>query len=429
MPGVFGGCEQLSALCLPASVKVLCEAALSDMISLTSLTFEPGSNLVKISQGAFSNCISLESIEVPPSVEIILNRAFSDLAHLTSLTFGPGSKLREIGEAAFCDCPSLKSILLPASLPRIEGSTFSGSSIETIRVDETNPNYFASGGFLVSFEGMTLIRYFKQDTTAVIGGDYGSIGPYCFESHKILSTVAFEDGSTLTSIGECAFANCPSLESICIPSSVEIIGESCFYGCTSLSQFTFQSGSRITHICGDSFRLCLSLSSICLPAQLESIPGRCFLGCGSLLSVTFETDSKLSRIGPAAFDECCSLRSFAIPASVEILEATAFRKCVSLSQLTFEIPSRLQKLSLPPSRFGSIYIPDSCEVVTGSVEAFSDQSRIIRFGRESRLRELALHELRSNLFFRANPALEQQRLFVCLSDTVLSRFRSKFEAL
>lgn len=43
----------------------------------------------------------------------------------------------------------------------------------------------------------------------------------------------------VTSIAECVFENCKSLQSIVIPNSVTSIGEKAFNGCTSLKTINF----------------------------------------------------------------------------------------------------------------------------------------------------------------------------------------------
>jgi hypothetical protein len=46
-------------------------------------------------------------------------------------------------------------------------------------------------------------------------------------------------------VGELAFEYCSSLESICNPSSIEIIPESCFSNCETLVNIIVGSGSRL----------------------------------------------------------------------------------------------------------------------------------------------------------------------------------------
>jgi hypothetical protein len=53
-----------------------------------------------------------------------------------------------------------------------------------------------------------------------------SIGKY-----SPLESVTFEPGSKLRELEDCAFSDCPSLRSICIPKSVQKMDGSCFSDC------------------------------------------------------------------------------------------------------------------------------------------------------------------------------------------------------
>ena len=68
----------------------------------------------------------------------------------------------------------------------------------------------------------------------------------------------------VTSIGESAFGNCTSLESVTIPDGVTSIGGCAFYGCTSLTSVTIPDS--VTSIGDMAFHWCTSLTSVyCKP--------------------------------------------------------------------------------------------------------------------------------------------------------------------
>jgi hypothetical protein len=89
----------------------------------------------------------------------------------------------------------------------------------------------------------------------------------------------------------------------------------------------------------------------------------------------------------------------------------------------------MRELDLPPSDFGSVSIPDSIEVITGMIERLTGQGRLLRFGRESHLRELDLRTIKP--FFDFQPIAKDpgNDVFVCHSEEVLRIFRSQFEGL
>ncbi len=67
----------------------------------------------------------------------------------------------------------------------------------------------------------------------------------------------------MTSIGENAFENNTKLQSVTLPSKLEIIGDSAFVSC-------------------------FSLTSVNIPASVTSIGSCAFLHCNSNLSITFD---------------------------------------------------------------------------------------------------------------------------------------------
>jgi hypothetical protein len=141
----------------------------------------------------------------------------------------------------------------------------------------------------------------------------------------------------------------------------------------------------------------------------------------------FAPGFKLGRIVERAFDDCHALRRLVIPALLQIMDFCALFGCESLRELIFETPSNLKQLDLPPSDFGTLWIPDSVEVVRGSIGSQADRSRVLQIGRESRLREIDLATFES-LSFISIVGEPGNQVFVCLSEEVMRRFRYKFES-
>ena len=120
--------------------------------------------------------------------------------------------------------------------------------------------------------------------------------------------------SSVTSIGNGAFKNCYSLQSITIPSSVTSIGSNAFNGCYSLQSITIPES--VTSIGAQAFRNCYSLQSITIPENATSIEDNSFYGCYSLQSITIP--SGIISIGNYAFQDCSSLYKAKINSSANI---------------------------------------------------------------------------------------------------------------
>ena len=86
--------------------------------------------------------------------------------------------------------------------------------------------------------------------------------------------------SSVTSIGDCAFGYCTSLESVIIPFGVISIGIGVFNDCTSLENVVMPAS--VTEIKNVAFEGYSSLSSISIPVSVTSIGEDSFDECDGL---------------------------------------------------------------------------------------------------------------------------------------------------
>ena len=319
--GAFGGCTSLTNITIPNSV-------------------------TRIDYAAFENCKSLTSITIPSSVTSIGIAAFRNCDNLTSVTFEEGSKLLSIGDEAFWNCTSLTSITIPSSVTSIGESAFhyctslievcnkSSLTIEAGSSSHGYVGYYAehiitneADTFLTNIDGYVfyddgnsvyLVKYVGNDTELTL--------PNNFNGKEY-------------AIWQYAFYGNYKITSITIPSNVTSIGYCAFWSCSSLTSVTFEEGSQLSSIGVGAFISCTSLTSITIPSSVTSIGRSAFVNCSNLTSVTFEEGSQLSSIGESAFSRCSSLTSITIPSSVTSIDHGAFYNCTSLTSVTFEDPT------------------------------------------------------------------------------------------
>jgi len=117
-----------------------------------------------------------------------------------------------------------------------------------------------------------------------------------------------------------------------IPTSVTKIGWSAFYGCTGLTSVTIPSS--VTYIGSYAFKGCSGLTSVTIPPSVTKIGDSAFYGCSGLSSVTIP--SSVTKIGDSAFYGCSGLSSVTIPSSVAKIGDSAFYGCSGLSSVTIE---------------------------------------------------------------------------------------------
>jgi hypothetical protein len=212
-------------------------------------------SVTSIGNAAFAGCTGLTSVVIPHSVTNIEVEAFSGCTGLTSVEIGNG--VTSIGEWAFRGCTGLTSVAIPKSVTSIGGSAFRDcSSLSAIEVDPANPSYSSVDGVL-----------FDRSQTALLACPVGKKGAYII-------------ASSVTSIGERAFAGCSGLTSIMIPSGVTSIGEWAFWGCTGLTSVIIPDS--VTSIAERVFSGCSGLTSIMIPSSVTSIGEWAFWGCTGL---------------------------------------------------------------------------------------------------------------------------------------------------
>lgn len=207
-------------------------------------------------------------------------------------------------------------------------------------------------GVLVAYNGVleTLDLSARTDITA--------IGESAFAGNATITSVYFAD--TVTSIGDYAFASCPSLycvEAMAVTAvgkaafrgseiwrlntaSLETIGEAAFEECKMLMNLTLSDA--ITEIPARAMKYCYSLESVSIP-NVTVIGDEAFANCyttefsdvnwggittvgkeafyGCFLDGVYADFEVLQSIGEGAFCECSSLAGITLPETITVLPA------------------------------------------------------------------------------------------------------------
>ena len=254
----FSYCS-ITSIEIPASVETIGATAFKGCSKLTTVTFEKGSRLKTIkggyyyyAYGTFSNCSALTSIEIPASVETIEATAFEGCSSLTTVTFEKGSQLKTIEggydssyyHGAFSDCSALTSIEIPASVETIEAAAFKGcSSLATVT--------FEKGSQLKTIEG---------------GYDYYSSSYYYYGAFCELKNLKTFDASACTqveSIGDHAFYQDSELQLFKIGTATPPkCGDSVFSGISSYSVLKVPSGCANAYKSASEWREFTSITGL-----------------------------------------------------------------------------------------------------------------------------------------------------------------------
>ena len=244
--------------------------AANQVTNLQTLTFASTSGFTSITLP--SNLVTignqvfqnsdLTSIIVPNSVTSIGQLAF-DSSPLTSAVINNGT----IGDNAFRNITTLTSLTLNSGVTSIGQQSFDNLGITTVTIPST-----------VTSMGNSAFATNSNLTSAIINSTVIGIG--AFSNSPLLSTVTLSNN--LLSIGNNAFFR-TGLTSVVIPNTVTSLGTSSFND-TSLSSIVFDSVSPITDIpqaCfADSWENTRTVTTLTLPEAVQTFGEQSFQQAG-----------------------------------------------------------------------------------------------------------------------------------------------------
>ncbi len=146
------------------------------------------------------------------------------------------------------------------------------------------------------------------------------------------------NGNPVRVIGERAFADCATLQSVTIPDSVRTVGFESFDNCANLT--TVVLGTGLASIENSAFKDCHKLANLTIPNGLNIIGAGAFRNCSSLTTVILPDSVK--DIGVEAFDGCSGMTEIVLSENLEVIRTLAFENCTSL--LSISIPDTVTEL-------------------------------------------------------------------------------------
>lgn len=197
----FGNNSNITAIVIPASIKLIGKSAFQLCKNLTNISFEDNSQLTTIENFAFSSS-GINEITIPEGVV-------------------------SIGKSAFASCENLTTINLPATLKTLgdntldsnyTGGVFDGSyNISSITVAEGNTNFKVENSCLIDTTTNALIKAFVDVEEITIPSYVKVIMDSAFAGCD-MTILSIPEG--VFGIGSRAFDNCQNLEEISFPASV-----------------------------------------------------------------------------------------------------------------------------------------------------------------------------------------------------------------
>lgn len=299
----FAGCENISSIVLPESIKIVGNEAFWGCTGLNSISINEG--VEAIGEDAFYNCYNLVSVTIPKSVKSIGAPVLSGANGLVvpdlSVNVAP------IGGRAFTNCYKLIEVINLSSLKIEAGSDINGGAGryakkvhkgESVVVNYNNYLFFENNGknYVIGYVG----DLSAEDAILTLPEDYNGAG---------------------YSIYDRAFYGYKTVTSITVPACVEKFGKDAFYGCEKLSKSVYIEG--IKEWCDIEFANAYSspliygaklnlnnsvIGELVIPAEVTSIPAYAFKGQTDIKKVTIHAD--VTSIGGYAFDGCTNAAFF-----------------------------------------------------------------------------------------------------------------------
>ncbi|MBQ7637498.1 MAG: leucine-rich repeat protein [Clostridia bacterium] len=217
--------------------------------------------------------------------------------------------------------------------------------------------------------------YRNSITTLDLGSSITSIGNFAFANLTSLTSVVIPD--TVTDIRQYAFNGCSALTDITFSNSLLSIGTMAFMNCSSLADFTFPN--TLLTIGSNAFRGCKSITSLVLPNSVTAIGDTSFYECTELVSVTFSNSmtivpkqsfcrcsklanidfgTSITEIGEEAFAVCPSIQTVTLPQSLVTL---GFRAFLNTGLLSVSIPPNVRNIESEAFRqckyLTSVFVP------------------------------------------------------------------------
>ena len=387
--------SNFTSLYIGKNVKTIGDEAFRQAKGMTSVTFASDCVVESFGNSAFRGCDELTSFTMPNTVKTIGEMCFQANPKLTTVTIS--NQLSVIASRAFAQNPLLNNVEIPASVNTIKYQAFMQSTGLTSIEFPANVTKLEEDAFR-DCSGLTAVTIpatiTSMDKNVFWNSGVKTADVYCsvlgqgaFYQCASLETVTIHEGVTTLGLG--AFYGCTKLQPVDIPQSVTTMNENVFRDCSALTTVNFANGiqletipqagfynsgltaivipASVTTIGNDAFGKCASLPSITIPATVASMGTSAFSGCSSLTTVTFANGINLATIPASCFYECRALESISIPVSVTKIDNEAFRRCSAMTSVNFPSSTALTTIGDGAFRgcaeLTSIVVPESVETI------------------------------------------------------------------
>ena len=345
----FYYCNGIKRVSIPEYVTTIGECAFYECDGLTEAYIDSS----VIGSDAFRDCNYLKSVTFGNNVTRIEDHAFAYQNDIESIAI-PES-VTYIGYDAFWSCDKLKSVYCKSTIPATNGGAFGNNasgrkiyvpveSVEAYKSATGWKNYaddivgyeFNSGGNSgIVTENHKIYYTATKETAPYFNNSFyfgANLESNVWNAETGLGVLTFD--GVVTMIGDYAFKNCTSLQSIVIPETVTSLGEGAFYGCENLASITIPES--VEEIGIKAFTYTKKLAKF--DGKYASEDGRTLVKDGAIFAYAWASGDSytipegVTAIAECAFYYCNGIKRVSIPEYVTTIGECAFYECDGLTE-------------------------------------------------------------------------------------------------
>ncbi len=224
--------------------------------------------LTSLPSYAFSQCRALSEVQLGDGIITIPEYCFWACTALRSITIP--EFVETIEESAFQACSSIVDITIPANVTRIEDSAFVGCKALSHITFSDSPNIlrigygYYDGTYKGSFDECPLFDvYIGRNISNLYTSSIYNMDDV-FQEHKTLTEITL--GDNVTKIYKTSFQNCTALTLVNVQgNNLKEIQDYAFQGCTKLTNFNGNALNTVQKIGISAFADCPLIKEVVLP--------------------------------------------------------------------------------------------------------------------------------------------------------------------
>lgn len=281
--GAFSGCNYLENVRITYNEEFglkLGSYAFANCYRFKGVEFKGDGYISVVEDSAFLNCHTLSEIDLSRTL-IIGSNAFSDAKNLKDI--GSLDCVRRIGRNAFFGCYNLNTVVLGENLLHLEAYAFFEckklKEIELpVGLQKMEENVFES---CINLQKVTI----KAIKLEVLPAE-------TFKNCKALKEVIILDNSEICKIERNCFTDCVALAKIEFPRMMQYIGEFAFSNCNSLNSIFIEGNSLIIE--NGAFSKCGRLNTVEIKGSIEHLKSA-FIDCYILNTILIPFPNKIGE--------------------------------------------------------------------------------------------------------------------------------------